>query len=192
MRLLLCERSDGIFESFQNSLPDSKPVGYSLTGLLVCAGPVPAFMGLLEAAPNASFAARYGSGFKGGPMRWLLLLGVGECRPGPNDEWSASPGAPATTLFSESAEVAADWRGYAAAAAMLLGARQIVAVGRQRPVGVHNAKHVGMTGVRLVADTGRNGKVVELLASLRFVCGCQKFDRTLRRRALWQTLARCS
>jgi hypothetical protein len=49
-------------------------------------------------------------------------------------------------------------------AAMLLGARQIVAVGRQRPVGVHNAKHVGMIGVRLVADTGRNGKVVEFLA----------------------------
>ena len=52
-------------------------------------------------------------------------------------------------------------------AAMLLGARQIVAVGRQRPVGVHNAKYVGMIGVigvRLVADTGRNGKVVEFLA----------------------------
>ena len=50
-------------------------------------------------------------------------------------------------------------------AAMLLAARQIVAVGRPRPVGVHNAKHAGMIGVRLVADTGRNGKVVEFLAS---------------------------
>lgn len=50
-------------------------------------------------------------------------------------------------------------------AAMLPGARQIVAVGRQRPAGVRNEKHFGMIGVRLVADTGRNGEVVELLAS---------------------------
>ena len=43
---------------------------------------------------------------------------------------------------------------------MLFGARQIVAVGRQRPVGVYNAKQIG---VPLVADAGGYGEVIELL-----------------------------
>jgi hypothetical protein len=48
---------------------------------------------------------------------------------------------------------------------MLFGARQIIEVGRQRPFRVHNAKHVAMIGVRLVANTGWNKKVAEFLAS---------------------------
>ena len=43
---------------------------------------------------------------------------------------------------------------------MLFGAREIVVVGRQRPVGVFNAKQ---TGVPLVADAGGYAEVIELL-----------------------------
>ena len=89
--------------------------------------------------------------------------GPSECRPGPS-EWTALSDAPAT--FFRKRRGGGRLAGIDSAgevAAMLLGARQIVAVGRQLPVGVHNAKHIGMIGVRLVADTCRNGKVVEFL-----------------------------
>src|SRR5450631_4620184 len=102
-------------------------------------------------------------------MRWLLLLGWGSVA-----LVQTTNGWPCQALLlrcfqkaPSGGRLAAGIDGAGEVAAMLLGARQIVAVGRQRPVGVHNAKYVGMIGVigvRLVADTGRNGKVVEFLA----------------------------
>jgi hypothetical protein len=80
MRFLPCERTNGILESFLNSLPDSKPVGCSRR---VCSY-VPARYrahGYLKPCPMPLVGGTLGSAPLASPMGWPLAVQPVGARP---------------------------------------------------------------------------------------------------------------